>query len=286
MAITYLILVTGVCCSAISFVFIRESTEPPVMLAAYRVLLAGLLLLPVYFRDSKRYGAQPFAVIWKRSWLPGLVLGVHFIAWVVGARMTTGANATLIVSMMPIIMPILMFTMFQERIRPREIIATIIAITGVLLLGFNDFTIDRRHFNGDLICLVSMILFALYLSLARSNRAIPSVWLYIVPVYLIAGISTLLVALFFSSPIHAYTPYNALNIIAVALVSTVIGHSALNYGMQRLRGQTVTVINMGGFIVAGIVGYFFYQEVPAPTFYMSSALLLLAMGLIVTQADA
>jgi drug/metabolite transporter (DMT)-like permease len=44
-------------------------------------------------------------------------------------------------------------------------------------------------------CLVSMLLFALYLALGRRNRDFPSVWLYVIPVYGQAAAVCLLVAL-------------------------------------------------------------------------------------------
>lgn len=286
MTISYLILIIGLCASAVSFVFIRESTEPPVMLASYRVLFAAILLVPVYWRDLKRFGDAPFKDILKRSWIPGLVLGFHFIAWVIGARMTPGANANLIVTLMPVVMPFFMLLMFDERIQRRELIATCIAVVGMLLLTIDDFHVSRDYFMGDLICFISMLLFAWYLALARKNRSVASVWLYIVPVYFIAGISTLIIAMFFSSPIHHYTAYNALMIFLLAAVSTVIGHSALNYAMQKLRGQTVTIINMAQFIVAGIFGYWIYNEIPTLGFYLASALLLFAMWLIISGKSA
>ena len=75
-------------------------------------------------------------------------------------------------------------------------------------------------------------------------------------------------------------------IICLAVVSTVIGHSALNYAMQRLRGQTVSIVNMGQFLIAGIGGYLLYNEIPTKAFYLSGALLVCAMVLvIVNQKD-
>lgn len=279
----FIILLVGVFSSALSVIFIRESTEPPVMLAAYRVLIAGLILLPWYWRDRQRLGDGSLSDVWQRSWVPGVVLGIHFIFWVIGARMATAANANLIVNLMPIVMPFFVFVMFRERIRVKEIVATVIAIAGMLLLAIDDFSINRQHFNGDILCLIAMILFAYYLALARKNKHVPSVWLYIVPVYLIAGTGAFIAACFFSSPLHAYATYNLAMILSLAVVSTVIGHSALNYAMQHLRGQTVTVVNMGQFIVAGGFGFLLYQEVPSVIFYLSSTMLIFAMVLIMVN---
>ncbi len=275
------VLVIGVIATALSFVFIRESTEAPAMLAGFRVLIAGLVLLPVYLQQRKRYGDSSYALVFKRSLLPGLVLGIHFIAWVVGARLTTAANATLIVSLVPLVMPFLMFWQFGERLQRPEIIATVLAISGMLMLTINDFTISKDYLLGDGVSFISMLLFALYLTVARRYASLASVWLYIVPVYLVAGISTVLLACLFSSPFHSYSLYNLSMILGLALVSTVIGHTAFNYAMQQLRGQTVSIAIMSQFIVAAIAGYVLYNEVPPLLFYPASVLLLVAVLLVI-----
>lgn len=281
MFFTLLVLFVGVVASALSFVFIRESTEAPAMLAAYRVLLAGLVLLPWYLRDRRQLGdGTPGAVI-RRSLLPGLILGIHFIAWVMGARMTTAANATLIVNLVPVVMPFLMLWFFKERLAGKEILATVLALIGMLVLTATDLVISPISALGDLLSFVSMLLFAAYLAVARAYAHLPSIWLYVVPVYLVAGFSTLIVACFFTSPFHTYSLYNLSMIASLALVSTVLGHTALNYAMQRLRGQTVSIINMSQFVVAGIAGYIIYREVPHPTFYFACFLLIGATLLVI-----
>ena len=70
-------------------------------------------------------------------------------------------------------------------------------------------------------------------------------------------------------------------IAGLALVSTVLGHTALNYAMQKLRGQTVSIINMSQFVIAGIAGFIIYREVPHLSFYFACVLLVGAMLLVI-----
>jgi len=214
-----LILGIGIVCSALSFVFIRESSDAAVTLAGWRVMLAALILLPIYWISRRRHGDLNALGVLKRSLIPGIILAVHFIAWVVGARLTPGANASLMVNLMPLVMPFLMFGFYQERLSRRDAIATTLALTGLLILGISDVQINIKHLLGDLICLLSM---------------------------------------------------------------TVVGHSALNYAMQQLKGQTVTVMNLFQFVVAGLVAWWIYNEVPAPAFYLASALVISGILVIIT----
>lgn len=267
-----------------SFVFIRESVERSIMLAAWRVLLAAIILAPAYFSARKKYGDAPFLAVVKRSLLPGLILSVHFIAWVSGARLTPGANATLMVSLMPLVMPFFMYFLYREKLSFREWIATALAMAGVIILSYADVQISSEHFAGDLICLLAMVLFAAYLALARSNlEAVKSVWLYIVPMYTVAGLSSLAVAAATGPIMPTFEWYNLLMVFLLAAVSTVIGHTALNYAMQKLSGQTVTLMNLSGFAIAGLAGYLIYNEVPSVSFYIASSLIVAGLLLVVLK---
>lgn len=279
-------LLLGVFASSTSFVFIRESTEAPVMLAAYRVLLTSVLLLPLFARDFTKLYSGTLLQLLKLAFLPGIILGVHFILWVIGARMTPGANATLIVSLVPLVMPMFMWMMYQEKVSRREVLATAIALLGMLLLSSGDFSISHEYLLGDLICFLSMVLFGLYLAFARASSKLPSIWLYLVPLYFIAGVFCFIVALFYSSPIHPYSSYELLNIFALAVIPTIVGHSLLNYSMQRFRGQTVSVVNMGQFVFAGFIAYWIYYEVPTVEFLIASVLFLFSIGLVFWKKKA
>jgi len=252
------------------------------MLAAWRVLLAALLLMPLYIHARRKYGDATLGGIIKRSLLPGTILSVHFMSWVVGARLTPGASATLIVTLMPLVMPFFMYFLYREKLQGREWISTALAMVGIIILAINDFSISQQHFTGDILCLISMVLFAAYLALARSKlEAVASVWLYVVPLYAIAGLCSLAVAAATGPVMPHFEWYNLTMVFLLAAVSTVIGHTALNYAMEKLRGQTVTLMNMLQFVVAGIAGFFVYKEVPAALFYVASAFIVSGLLIVV-----
>ncbi len=286
LVLVYAILLFGISCSAISFVFIRESVERSIMLAAWRVLLAALILAPAYYHARQKYGDASLGKVIKRSLLPGLILSIHFIAWVAGARLTPGANATLMVNLMPLAMPFFMYFLYKEKLLRREWLATALAMIGIVILSINDVQISRTHFNGDMLCLISMVLFAAYLALARTNLdSVESVWLYIVPMYTVAGLISVAIAAATGPVMPTFEWYNLTMVFLLAAVSTVVGHTALNYAMQKLRGQTVTLTNQLGLSVAGIAAFLMYDEIPGKSFYLASAFILAGLLMVVLRQE-
>lgn len=271
-----LLLVLSVLSASTAVIMIKASTVHPVLLASLRLVVAALVLLPVFVRDLRRHAGGAGRYTWdhlRASVVPGLVLAVHLTSWIYGARMTPTANASLIVNLVPLAMPFFLLWLAREPLTRHEVVATVIALAGVVILTAHDLNLSRSYFVGDLICLGSMLFYALYMALGRRNRAFPTVWLYIVPLYAVAAVASMAIALFFVNPLQPYPAREVALVLGLGIVPTVIGHSLLNNAMKHFRGQLVSIINMTQFVAAGLLAYLIFGEVPAWSFYAASALM-------------
>lgn len=274
-----LFLVLGLLSASSSIVFIKLSRLDPVLLAAARLAVASLLIAPWFVRDARAHGAF-FRREGRRTLVPGVLLGLHFISWIIGARMTPAVNSSLLVNMVPLVTPLFLAAIAEERLQKAELWATLVAFAGVVWLTGSDLELSREYFVGDVVCFGSMILFALYLALGRKNRDFPSVWLYMWPVYTGAGVVCAVIALFTSNlSTILWTPRELGLVLGLGVIPTVIGHGSLNYALKALRGQVVGVANLGQVISAGVLAFFFLDEIPHLTFYPAS--LLIAVGVAV-----
>ncbi|MEJ5313597.1 DMT family transporter [Anaerolinea sp.] len=279
----FFLLLFGVMCGSTAVILIKASDEHPFLVASYRLLLASAILFPFFLRDLRDYPGYG----WRQlSWtfLPAAALAVHFMSWVVGARMTPVANASLIANLTPVAMPFFVWLFFQERVNRVEIFGTFLTLTGLILLTGFTFRINPEHFRGNLICFGSMLAFAAYLALGRRNGGRISLWLYMVPLYFFAGLISLITATFWINPLKPYTLSNILYILALAIVPTVGGHTILNYSLKFFRGQVVSVTNLTQPIFATILGYLVFQEKPAPLFYLAAGIMMIGI-LIVLQGS-
>lgn len=283
MLLRYAFLLFGVFSCSTSVIFIKWSETNAALLASYRLLLAAALLSPFYLRDAARHRAAYTRRDLLRSLLPGVLLGVHLLTWNIGARATIAANATLVINLTPIAMPFMLYFFARERLTRMEWIGSSLGVFGVLLLSVSDIEVGSGHVFGDLVCFGSMVIFAAYLALGRKNRTMPSIWLYVVPLYLIAGVTCLLIALPFENPIQRY-PLRELGCFAgLAILPTIIGHSILNHSLKHLRGQAVALFNTTQFIYAGIMAFFFFRELPQAMFFVSSVFLITGIALVIRE---
>lgn len=278
----YALLLFGVFCCSTSVIFIKIGSTDPVVLSAYRLLIGGGVLLPLALRSGRTQTPIRLRQLLPRTLPPAVFLALHFISWIHGARLTPAANASLLVNMVPAVMPLLLMLVVRERITRWECLGTVLALSGVVLLARADLDLSREHLVGDLICFLSMILYAFYLICARKNNDLPSLYQYVVPVYVLAGLICLGLAGVMQGlgrPTIWLGPNTALewvSILGLALVPTVFGHSIVNWAFRHIRSQTVVILNLAQFVFAGLMAFLLLHETAQPAFY--PAALLVASG--------
>jgi drug/metabolite transporter (DMT)-like permease len=280
----YVLLFLGVFACSTAAIFIKLSHTHPVVLAALRLVIAVVLLAPVFWRDFRKYRTTFTRDHLRRTVLPAAVLALHFISWAYGARMTLAAQASLIVNLAPIAIPFFLHALIGERINRREIFGTALAIAGLLVLALRDAFTGGGDFWGNLVCFGSMLLFAWYLALGRKNRDFPSLWLYLVPVYALASIICLCVALPWIGTFEITSTRELSLMLGLACVPTILGHSLLNFSMRHMRGQIVSLCNVGQFVFAGVIAFFMFGELPSLTFYLASGLVVTGIAVVVFAA--
>jgi drug/metabolite transporter (DMT)-like permease len=280
------ILFVGVfaCSTAVIMIKLSSDSLDSVLLASYRCVLAAIFLSPLFRRDLIKNRGRYTRTHLLRCVLPGLLLGIHFVTWIYGARMSLAANSSLIVNMVPLVMPFVLYAIMREHPTRGELAGSALAIAGVIVMTVADFTFSPEHFSGDILCLVSMVFFCVYLVLARRNRDFPTVWLYLVPVYTIAGVACFIVGVFVANPWQAYAPGDIAVMFGLTLVPTVIGHSTLNWAMRHLGAQTVGIANLGQVLFATIMAYFILRETPRGTTGIAAG--LIACGIVVALRSA
>ncbi len=277
-------LLVGVFCCSTSVLWIKASGLHPAVLSSFRLLGAAFLLSPLYFAQLRKHRAVYCARHLKMTILPAFTLAFHFISWANGAQLASAANASLIGNLNVVVLPFLLFFWGRERVSAREVGGTLVALAGVVWLASSDFRLSPSHLWGDFLCFGSMILFSIYLLQGRLNRDVPTIWLYLVPLYALAGVICLLVASVVADPFSPHPARTWWCIVGLTLGPTIIGHSILNLSMQKLSGQIVGVCNLFQFLFAGALAFVLWHEVPRPAFY-GAGVLVVSGAILVIRAN-
>ena len=95
---TYLILFCGVLMLSTSAIFVKLCDAPSAVIAFYRLLFAGCMLLPVFLLGKK---SRAEAVMlrprrWAQIVCAGFLLSMHYVLWFESLNYTSTASSTVI----------------------------------------------------------------------------------------------------------------------------------------------------------------------------------------------
>lgn len=291
-------MIFGILAVSTASIFIRFAQDEAgsIVIAAYRLGIASLVLAPIAFfrrrQELKSLSKNDLAL----GLLSGLFLAVHFAAWITSLEYTSVTSSVVLVTTTPLWVAILSPIILKEPISKQVYLGLFVAAVGTAVIAMSDvcqFTnkltcppIEEffmgRAFWGDLLAVIGAWAAAGYLLVGRKIRAKLSLIPYIFIVYGMAAI--ILIGLMFGSgqkPI-GFSPNIYIWLVLLALIPQLLGHSIFNWALGYLPAAFVAVSLLGEPIGSTILAYIFLKEVPA-LFKLFGAILLLGGILIVAK---
>ncbi len=258
----YLALLVGVVAVSWAAIFIRLAEAPSLVIAAYRLTLASLMIAPVgllrCWGEMKRLDRKDLLYVI----VSGLFLTLHFALWIASFDYTTVASSVVFVSTHPIFVGIASYLLGQDRVSRLMFGGIIVAVLGGMIIGLDDLALGGKALWGDFLALLGAAAAAGYFMVGRRLRPKVSVLAYISVVYSIGALGTLALCGFTGQRFTGYSPYTYLMFVLLALVPQVIGHSSFNWALRHLSAPVVAVTILGEPVGSTILACFILREAP------------------------
>jgi len=266
---------------AVSFasIFIRWSDSDPLVIAGYRMLFASLILAPFAFYERK--DAQPMdrRTIGSVA-LTGVILAVHFFAFISSLRYTSVASSTLLVNFHPLIVGAASVLILKESSK-RTIIGVTIGFVGVAIIALTG--LGTGESLGNALALLGGVMAALYIIAGRVLRRTLGIFTYAFCVYLTAAAVLLSSAVINGAPLWPYPTEELLIFLALAVVCTIFGHTVYNWSLKYLTAPVISTSLLGEPILASLLALVLLSEVPPWTVVMAAPLVLI--GILLAASD-
>src|ERR1051325_3668850 len=154
-------------------ILVRFSQVGPSATAAYRVLIALPLLWLLVLIERRRHPhtLQP-QTGYDFKWLAiaGLFFTGDLAMWHWSLQITTVANSTLLTNFAPIFVTIGAWMLLGERVSSRFIIGLLLALGGAGLLVLQSVSLSTRQMWGDLLSIITAVVYAGYLLSVKGLR--------------------------------------------------------------------------------------------------------------------
>lgn len=263
-----LVLVIAVLSTSVGSILVRFSQEAPSLsIAFYRVLWACLLLAPFYLLSSS---PRP-ALISKGFLIAGSALALHFAFWIASLRYTSVAVSVLLVSTSPALVAVYSHFFLKERLTLRGLAGLVLALSGSLVLVWNDLS-RLDDWRGALLALLGAMMVGVYIVAGRTIRQTMSLIHYVYPTYLIAAAVLGVLVLLSGSSLAGFSSRTYLFLFLLGLVPQSLGHTAYNWALGHLSATTISTLTLGEPVLATLLAWWLLGEEVGPVIIVGAIL--------------
>ena len=274
MARRYLVLALGVVSVSFAAIFIRLADAPVLVIAAYRLMLASLLINPIAYARSRYELLHLIKAGLALPLLSGVLLALHFVLWIASLSYTTVASSVVLVTANPVFVALASHFLFREKLSRQVIVGIGVCLSGAALIGYGDWTLGLKPLFGDLLALLGAIAIAGYYLIGRRLRQTTGVLSYASIVYSSAALVLLLSALALRYPLLGYSTTTYVMLVLLALIPQTVGHLSLNWSLRFVSATLVAIAVLGEPIAATILALAILHEVPTLTQVLGGILIL------------
>ena len=277
-------------------IFVRLADAPPIPFAFYRLSIAtavlGLALGPAGWSQVRAMDRRSFA--W--CGLAGVLLAIHFGAWISSLYYTSVSNSVLIIATQPVFAAVFGVVFLRERVSGPMCVAIGLALVGAIIVGSGtsgsggDAGTTGRL--GDGLALLGAIAVGAYLVVGRYARRELSTLTYATLAY---GVAAIVLGLW-ACGLHgmrggAMGGYDAATwgwIAAAALGPSVVGHTLYNRALRHLPAHVVSTSILGEPVVATALAWLILDEAPGPWVWAGGLPIVVGvwLALKLSRADA
>ncbi|MBN1370306.1 MAG: DMT family transporter [Dehalococcoidaceae bacterium] len=270
----YLILATGVIAISFAAVFIRLADAPSLVIAAYRMTLAAMLLVPVFI---KRRSTMPENL--KRTDIiyvifAGIFLSIHFALWITSLEYTTIASSVVLVTAHPAFVVLFSFILFKEKPGRASVLGIFIAFAGVLVINHGSFDFGSTALKGNVMALVAGMAMGAYLVTGRHLKDKLPALKYLTTVYAVSAVILAGSVIAAGKEMTGYSLPTYAMLVLIALVPQLIGHSCLNLAVRMIPATVVSIAILGEPAGAALLGWAVLGEIPRPVEIIGGLIIL------------
>lgn len=257
-----LIVILGVVFMSTSAIFGRMVTTPAVLTAMYRMLFTALLLLPAVLLKHRKELLHIRRSNLLMCLLCGVILGIHFTAYMESVQYTRIASSTVLVDTEVLFVAAILLVFFHEKIPRAGLIGIAVTMAGSIIIALGDTSGGSNILYGDLMAILGAICSSAYTLIGRNQRKYLSTTVYTFLVYSSAAVTLFVAAAATGQRFTGYALSSFGYILGMAVFCTLLGHSIFSWGLKYISAAFISMAKLGEPVAATIMAVFLFGEIP------------------------
>lgn len=266
---------------------------PPLMRASWRLQITVLMLAPFAIWQYNEMDTQSRARMFERRTVliiigSGVALAAHFGTWVTSLDHTSLAHSLLFVTSHPIII-VIGIAIFVRPPRKLEIYGAMVGLLGAGLTLLDAKSDGEVTIYGDLLAFTGAVTVVGYIVAGRILREWMPVFVYAVPVTLIAAIILIPFSVLFGENTSAtgWVTSDLLGwFLLLAFLAGIVGHTGLNACLRWLQPLTISFAVTLEPIIGAFIGWLLFDgSVPQKWTWIGGMILISGIMMVIKGGD-
>ncbi|MBT3687127.1 MAG: EamA family transporter [Actinobacteria bacterium] len=257
---------------------VKLSDLPEMTFVLWRLLFGALGYAIVLVATGQHFGWMEL----RRSVLGGLIFGVNLVFFMVSMRRTSAANAVVIGALQPVILLGVAARMFGERPHRSLYGWSAVSIGGVALAMYASSGVGVATRTGDLLALVTMLLFSFYYVVSKRARSELEAVPYQLGLTIVAALTILPAALIVGHPISPPVGSDWWPVVLMAVVPGT-GHLLTNFAHAHVSLPVMGLIGLLFTAIAPLYAWWLIGEKIGGLQAVGMAVVVAALAVVITR---
>ncbi len=270
-----------------SAIFVRYSTAPSLVLAAYRKTIVTILLaFPVFMNPEYRKELKSLTPgAWGWCGVSGCFLAIHFWTYFLSVKNTTVAASLVLVNTEVLFVALYLFLRGRERLNRLSLAGILLALAGGVVVAYTRGGLAGAGMTGNLQAVLAAVMLSGYSLIGSRVRADCSNTVYTFLVYGTSAVLLNLLVAFSGYSFFGYGKINFLTAFLMAVFNSLLGHSLFNWSLKYLSPTLVAICKIFQPVFTVIWAYLLFREVPAPNQWMGGIVVIAGIILYIRSKE-
>lgn len=270
--VPWTVLTAGTFTASVAAILIRYAEEAPALaISFWRCAGGAAVLAPFAYRRLRSSELRDLLY----AFVAGAFLAIHFATWISSIERTSIAASVLLVSTGPVFIALAAPLMFRERVGGAVWTGIAIALGGTALVAGTD--LGGTSPSGNMLALAGGAAGGYYVAFGRLARRQLGILEYAFVAYAFSALLLLIVIGPSGVELAGYASKTWLAIAALTIGPQLVGHTMINFVLSEIDATTVSVTIMAEPIVATVLAFVLFDEVPSWLIYPGGAAILLGI---------
>ena len=253
------LLFLGLLSISLSPIVARSLSSSATVISFWRMFLSSFLLwgYSVFYFKNLEGLSYPNQI---RTFLSGILLGIHFLLFYEAVKITTIANATFLGTLAPFFTLLIELTLFRRSYKKIIYLGLLIALIGTVLVLINDFDLSSKYTLGNIYAVLCSLCISISFLIAEKVRNTEGTIEYTRMLYGVAALTIFIIGSFYTETFIVTERIEILGFIFLALIPTILGHNIFYYCIKFTTPTIVGTVPLGEPIFASIMAFFLFNE--------------------------